>query len=56
MTPQELQILADAVKIGFPVLGTIAGTLIGGLSAYLLKNLVKNMMLKRNLLREDSNC
>lgn len=39
MTPQEVQLLADAVKIGFPVIGTVAGTIIGGVSAYALAKL-----------------
>ncbi|MBC3832196.1 hypothetical protein H8K33_11790 [Undibacterium amnicola] len=39
MTPAETQLLSDAVKIGFPVLGTIAGTIIGGVSTYLLSKL-----------------
>lgn len=39
MTPQEVQLLADAVKIGFPVIGTIAGTVIGGVSTYVLAKL-----------------
>ena len=39
MTPQEVQVVADAVKIGFPVFGTIAGALIGGVSTFLLTRL-----------------
>lgn len=39
MTPQEVQLFADAVKIGFPVIGTIAGTIIGGVSTYALAKL-----------------
>jgi hypothetical protein len=34
MNQLEIQLLADAVKIGIPVFGTIAGTLIGGISTY----------------------
>ncbi|WP_288831061.1 hypothetical protein [uncultured Paraburkholderia sp.] len=36
MTPQEIQLLSDAVKIGFPVIGTITGAAIGGASTYFL--------------------
>lgn len=36
---QELQLLTDAVKIGFPVIGTVAGALIGGVTTYLLTRL-----------------
>lgn len=39
MTSEEIQLLADAVKIGVPVVGTIAGTLIGGISTYLITRL-----------------
>lgn len=39
MTPQEIQLLSDTVKIGFPVVGTIAGALIGGISTYILTKL-----------------
>jgi hypothetical protein len=34
MNQLEIQLLADAVKIGVPVFGTIAGTLIGGITTY----------------------
>lgn len=36
MPPEEIQLLTDAVKIGFPVIGTIVGTLIGGVSTYFI--------------------
>ncbi|MYM36590.1 hypothetical protein GTP38_19865 [Duganella sp. FT94W] len=36
MPPEEIQLLTDAVKIGFPVVGTIVGTLIGGVSTYFI--------------------
>jgi hypothetical protein len=36
MNPQELLLFSDAIKIGFPVLGTIVGALIGGLTTYFL--------------------
>lgn len=36
MTPQEIQLLSDAVKIGFPVIGTVAGAIIGGVSTYFI--------------------
>lgn len=36
MTPQELSLLSDSVKIGFPVLGTVIGAFIGGISTYVL--------------------
>lgn len=39
MDKDELQLLSDAVKIGFPVFGTIAGAIFGGISTYFLTKL-----------------
>ncbi|MFM0000192.1 hypothetical protein PQR57_04090 [Paraburkholderia dipogonis] len=36
MTPQEIQLLSDSVKIGIPVIGTIAGAAVGAISTYFL--------------------
>lgn len=39
MTQDELKLLNDLVKIGFPVLGTIAGAVLGAFSTYLITGL-----------------
>ncbi|MBS1197461.1 MAG: hypothetical protein H6R18_1246 [Proteobacteria bacterium] len=49
MTPDEIQLLADTVKIGFPVIGTIAGTLIGGISTYVITKLTHRHDAKKEL-------
>lgn len=49
MTPEEIQLLADTVKIGFPVIGTIAGTLIGGISTYVITKLTHRHDAKKEL-------
>ncbi|KGM38647.1 hypothetical protein JY96_21605 [Aquabacterium sp. NJ1] len=49
MTEEETRLLSDAVKIGFPVIGTIAGALIGGMSTYLLTKLSHRNDAKKEL-------
>lgn len=39
MEPTEIELYSDAVKIGFPVLGTVLGAIIGGVSTYFLAKL-----------------
>jgi len=39
MSNEELVLLSDFIKIGFPVLGTVAGTILGGFSTYLITRL-----------------
>lgn len=36
MSPEQTALVSDAIKIGFPVLGTMFGVLIGGLSTYIM--------------------
>jgi hypothetical protein len=53
MEQSQVQLLSDAVKIGFPVLGTISGALIGGISTYFItrlkfENEYKKETIKRN--------
>ena len=62
MTNEEVQLLSDAIKIGFPVLGTIAGTIFGGVSTYLVTKLgyrnenIKDMTRRRfELLMQTAN-
>jgi hypothetical protein len=49
MNQLEIQLLADAVKIGIPVFGTIAGTLIGGISTYWVTKLSHSQDDKKEL-------
>lgn len=39
MTSQEIQLLSDTVKVGFPILGTLLGGVIGALSTYFITRL-----------------
>lgn len=39
MTNDEIQLLTDVVKVGFPVLGTLLGGVIGALSTYFITKL-----------------
>jgi gas vesicle protein len=36
MTHEEIQLLSDAIKLGFPVLGTLLGGIIGALTTFLI--------------------
>jgi len=49
MTPQEIQLLSDSVKIGFPVLGTIVGASIGAISTYFLTKINHRYEYKKEL-------
>jgi hypothetical protein len=48
MTPQELALISDAVKIGFPILGTMFGAIVGGVSAFIVTR-QSNKNERRNL-------
>ena len=39
MTDQEVQLLSDTVKVGFPILGTIFGAVLGAVSTYFVTRL-----------------
>ncbi|WP_297190475.1 hypothetical protein [uncultured Porticoccus sp.] len=39
MTNEEIQLLSDTVKVGFPILGTLLGGAIGALSTYFITRL-----------------
>jgi uncharacterized protein (DUF4213/DUF364 family) len=39
MTNEELQVLNDVVKVGFPVVGTLLGGVLGGVSTYFVTKL-----------------
>jgi hypothetical protein len=50
VSKEELEILSDAIKIGFPILGTILGALIGAVSSFIVTRLKNNEEIKKDIL------